>query len=146
MLRRQTPLNRELEKLEAKMLEHPDAIHAKDLPLEHRFAPGVYMREIFMPAGAVILGHEHKTEHFNIVLSGRARVMMGGETQEIVGPCTFVSKPGVRKLLYILEDMRWQTIHPSKQTDVTKLEKKIVRKSKTWLKHEEKMKLLEDKV
>jgi len=26
----------------------------------HRFAPGVYMRQVFMPAGTVVLGHCHK--------------------------------------------------------------------------------------
>lgn len=95
-----------------------------------------------MRAGTFVIGHEHKTEHFNIVLTGRASVMLeDGKVQEIVAPCTFVSHAGVRKVLYIHEDMIWQTVHPTEETDVDKLEAALIVKSVSFLKHE---KLLED--
>jgi hypothetical protein len=51
----------------------------------------------------------------------------------IEAPCTFVSGPGVRKALYIIEDMRWATVHPTKETNIEKLESKLVVKSRGWL-------------
>jgi hypothetical protein len=93
-----------------------------ECPLNHQFAKGIYFREIFMPAGTFVIGHEHKTEHFNVVLSGCAKVLMDGEVVDIIAPCVFVSKPGVRKFLLITEDMRWATIHPTDETDIEKLE------------------------
>ena len=90
-----------------------------------------------MPEGTFIIGHEHKTRHFNVVLTGRAAVMMDGEVREIIAPATFVSEPGVRKILYIREDMRWQTIHPTDETDVEKLEDQLVVKSASFLKYME---------
>lgn len=121
--------NRKIEQAEKALLEFPQL----DCPLTHKFAPGVYLREIFMPAGTIVIGHEHKTAHFNVVLAGRARVMMDGVVEEIVAPCTFVSQPGVRKVLYILEDMRWATVHPTKETRIDKLERKLVKKSLAWV-------------
>ena len=125
-------LRSQIEAVEGACLDLPQI----DCPLVHKFAPGVYLREIFMPRGTFIIGHEHRTEHFNIVLSGRARVMMEGKVHEIMGPCTFVSKPGVRKVLLILEDMRWATVHPTHETDLHALEDELIVKSQTFLEHE----------
>lgn len=117
--------------MEAVLLKVPQA----DCPVTHRFAPGVYAREIFMPAGTVVVGHEHKTEHFNIISKGRASVRIGDAIEEIIAPCTFVSKPGVRKALFIKEDMVWTTIHVTEETDLQKLEDLLIVKSHQWLEH-----------
>jgi hypothetical protein len=124
--------NDSIEKLEGRFLGLPQA----KMPLKHLFAPGVYLREIFMPAGTFVIGHEHRTKHFNIVLTGKAVVMMDGVIQKIEAPCTFISEPGVRKVLYITEDMRWQTVHPTNETCVEKLEEELIVKSDTFLQHQ----------
>jgi len=125
------PYAQKLERLEAGMLRHVQT----EIPLTHRFAPGVYLREVFMPAGTIVLGHEHKTEHFNIIIKGRCTVLMDGQIEEIVAPCTLVSKAGVRKALYIHEDTIWQTVHPTEETDLTKLEEQLIIKSPVFLSH-----------
>jgi quercetin dioxygenase-like cupin family protein len=114
-----------LEAMEAELLKHPQV----EAPLTHHFAPGVYMREVFMPAGCIFIGHEHTTEHFNIVLSGAGKVVIDGQTSRIVAPCVFSSGVGVRKAIIIEEDMRWLTVHPTDETDIEKLEAKLIRKS-----------------
>lgn len=121
-----------LETIEAKMLTLPQV----DVPLRHSFAPGVYMRQVLMPAGSLILGHCHKTEHFNIVLTGKALVLIDGQTYAIEAPYAFKSGVNVRKLLYIVEDMVWATIHPTDETDLGKLEELLIDKSQTYLEHE----------
>ena len=123
--RRPAP-NAAIERLEGRLLSLPQV----PMPLTHRFAPGVYLREIFMPAGTFVIGHEHKTEHFNVVLSGRARVLIDGVVTEIKAPSVFVSKPGVRKVLVIEEDMRWATVHATTETDVHRLEADLIIKSR----------------
>lgn len=120
--------NGKIEELEKHLLP----IDQIECPLTHRFAPGIYLREIFMPAGAFVIGHEHKTEHFNIILKGYARVLVDNEALDIHAPITFVSKPGVRKVLYIYEDMVWQTVHPTDETDLDKLEELLIVKSDSW--------------
>lgn len=125
-------VNARIEAAEARLLECPQV----DMPLTHRFAPGVYFREIFMPAGTLVIGHEHKTEHFNVILSGSALVSMDGQVQRIVAPTVLVSKPGVRKMLLIQEDMRWATIHPTSETNLDALETELIVKSASWLNHQ----------
>ena len=110
----QAALNRGIERVEAMCLGAPQT----EMPLEHKFAPGVYVREIFMPKDTFVIGHEHKTEHFNVVLSGRAKVLVDGKCVQLIeAPAVFISKPGVRKVLRIYEDMRWMTIHPNPEDE-----------------------------
>lgn len=96
-------------------------------PLTHHFAPGVYLREIFMPADTVVIGKIHKTKHFNVLIKGACLIVHeDGRREELRAPLTFVSEAGVQKVLYILEDMIWQTIHPTNETDMEKLAEELV--------------------
>lgn len=98
-----------------------------ECPVVHRFAPGVYLREIHMPADTVVIGKVHKTEHFNILVKGACLIVhQDGTREELRAPMTFVSKAGVQKVLYILEDMIWQTVHVTQETDMEKLAAEIV--------------------
>lgn len=120
-----------IEQVEAKLLTVPQV----ECPLRHMFAPNVYLREVTMPKGSVIIGHEHKTEHFNIVLKGSANVVVDGVSEYIEAPCIFVSKAGVRKVLTILEEMVWATVHPTDKTEMADLEEELIIKSESFLEH-----------
>ena len=127
------PTLEEIERIEGALLNAPQT----DMPIVHRFAPGVYVREIFMPKGTFVIGHRHNTEHFNIVLSGKANVIVGGGVLPLEAGAVFVSPAGVRKILYILEDMRWLTVHPTDETNVQTLEAQLITKSGAYLSHEQ---------
>ena len=106
-----------------------------DMPVKHSFAPGVYMREMSAPAGTLVIGAEHRTEHFNILSKGKLRVKVDGNLMEIKAPYSFVSKAGSMKVAIVLEDMVFVTIHPTTETDVDKLEEMLFVKSekrKAW--------------
>lgn len=104
-------------------------IRENELPLTHTFSDNVYAREIFMPAGMFVIGHVHKTKHLNIVSKGSALLHSDGKLSKITAPFTFESGEGVRKVLYILEDMFWTTIHVTEETDVDVLEETLIDKS-----------------
>jgi len=125
------PTLEKIEAVEARLLDLPQV----NCPLKHQFAPGVYFREVFMPKGTFVIGHEHQTEHFNVVLSGKASVLCDGVVMDIAAPHVFVSQPGVRKILYIKEDMRWATVHPTTETDLDILEPLLIRKSAAFENH-----------
>jgi hypothetical protein len=104
-----------------------------ECPLTHRFAPGVYLREIFMPAGLIVIGKIHKTEHFNLIEQGKVSIIHGdGRTEVLQAPCTFISKPGVQKVLYIHEDCIWRTIHVTEERDLDRLEAQLVEPDESY--------------
>jgi hypothetical protein len=99
-----------------------------DCPVTHHFAPSVYAREIFMPAGAVVVGKIHKHAHLNIISKGKVIVSTEFGKNELVAPCTFVSEAGTKRAVYIVEDCIWTTIHPTEETDLAKIEDHVIAK------------------
>lgn len=132
------PTRKKIEAIEAKVLQ----MEQVPCPLTHIFSPGIYWREIFMPKGAFIIGHEHKTEHINVVLAGKASVLCDGKIMDIEAPMVFTSKAGVRKMLLIIEDMRFATVHATDETDIEKMVDLLAVKSGAFLEHEAAMKQL----
>jgi len=99
-----------MDNLEAAIIQHPEElIHG---PLVHKFTDGMYIREIFMPAGSLWTSKIHKTEHPYVISYGKAAVSIDAEEwYEITAPYTGITKPGTRRVLYILEDCIWTTFH-----------------------------------
>lgn len=107
---------------------------ATDLPATNYSHDGILLREVFMPAGSYVCGHEHKTSHWNIVVSGKAIVSMNGDTYKVKAGDRFVSHPGVRKGLLIIDDMTWITVHhnPTDTLDNNEIEATFVDKSEAY--------------
>ena len=105
-----------------------------DCPVTHKFGPGIYIREVFLPAGAFVIGHHHNKEHLNVMLKGRIKFFGDDDWIEMEAPQTFVSPAG-RKVAYVYEDTIWQNIYATEETDTEKLEEMILTKSMTWEEH-----------
>ena len=88
----------------------------------HRFTPGVYAREMIVPAGLLITGAIHKTEHISIFLQGKLLIPEEYGSREISAPIVEIAKPGVKRCGVVLEDVRWITLHPTEETDIAVLE------------------------
>lgn len=114
----------DLEAVEAHMLNLPQV----ECPVEHIFGPGIYIRQAFMPAGSLVIGHEHKIPSLNMVLTGRLALLEAGVRREIAAPYVFTSEDG-RKIAYVLEDCVFQNIYATEETDLDKLEEMCIEKS-----------------
>jgi hypothetical protein len=100
---------------------------------KHHFGPGLYIKEVTMPAGSVIVGKHHKVEHLCNMMSGRMIIVNpDGSRHELVAPTTFVAKPG-RKVAYIIETVIFQNIYSTDETNIQKLENMFVDNSKNLL-------------
>ena len=93
---------------------------------KHHFGPNIYIKEVTMPAGSVIIGKSHKIEHICNMMSGRMIIVQDdGSKVELVAPMTFIGKPG-RKVAYIIETVVFQNIYSTDETDIEKLESMFV--------------------
>ena len=108
--------------------EDPIVTDSEVIPIRHFFMDGVYVREMTMRAGMVVIGAIHKHLHMCFLLTGRILVANEDETVEHVAPCFIVSTPGVKRVLYAEEDSIWYNTHknPSNTEDIKQLEKEIV--------------------
>jgi len=102
--------NESIDKLEAAMVVNGNLI---DCPLMHRFTPGLYTREIFMPAGSMVTSRIHKTEHQFILLEGVVSVFSDNDGEQLLkAPYVGITLPNTRRVLYVHENARWITAHP----------------------------------
>lgn len=92
-----------------------------DCPVRHYFAPGMYAREITIPAGVVLIGAIHKTENLVILSKGRLRLVTDSEVTEISAPYTTKCMPGAKNAAVALEDSIWTNFFPTDETDLDKL-------------------------
>ena len=98
-----------------------------EMPVRHIFTPGMYAREIFMPAGTLLTSKIHKTEHPYVVSQGIAHVFIEGVGwQRIAAPHTGITKPMTRRVLLIESDCIWTTFHATDKTSVEEIEKEII--------------------
>ena len=111
--------------VEKKLLKFPQ----KKFPLTHRFLDGLYSREIFMPKGSVLTSKTHKVENLTIISKGEC-LEISGEMgyNRLKAPISFISPPGIKRFLIIIEDTIWTTIHsnPTNSKNVEELEQMII--------------------
>lgn len=120
-----------IEQLEVAMLDLPQV----ECPVIHHFGPGIYIREVTLPAGTVAIGHKQKFPHLNILLSGSVAIIDDSNQVKVLkAPLIFTGKPG-RKVGYVLETCTWQNVYSTSETDVDKLENMFLDKSAGWSAH-----------
>ena len=96
-------------------------------PVQHHFAPGAYGREMTLPAGLVVVGKIHKHAHINVISKGRVQVFTEQEgVLELAAPCTFVSSPGTKRVVHVLEETVWTTVHVTDKTDLAEIEREVI--------------------
>lgn len=112
----------------AALEEHLRQYPQQDCPLKHIFTDGVYVREIFIPAGTIVVGKIHRHDHYNFVTRGDVTVVTKDGRQRLRGPVGMVSTKGTKRALIAHTDVVWTTIHanPTNETDLDRLEALII--------------------
>lgn len=100
--------------------------------VKHHFGTGVYGRELFIPAGEIIVSKIHKGKTFNVIAKGRISVIdpeRGFNTYEAL--TTFVSSPMTKRVVIAHEDTIWITSHANENNseDLLEIEEKIIAKN-----------------
>lgn len=119
---------------EAALAQVPGAVvgDSEHFPLTHHFAPGMYLREMRIPAGSLLVGKIHKEEHLVVLLQGALRLYTeAGGMQEVRAPAVLRSPPGAKRAALALEDTKWVTVHanPTDTRDLHELEEHIIASS-----------------
>ena len=118
------PTRAQILDFERLLAEQPGAV--TELPTFHHFAPGVYSRELHIPAGYVLTGKTHRHAHMNFLMAGDITVWIDGAMQRIQAPKAFVSQPGTKRIGYAHSDVIWVTVHPTQETDLAKIEAEVI--------------------
>ena len=117
-----------IEKLENELLNNnnPNIVkgNTKHFPLKHSFSEGVYIREMLMKKGGVVIGKLHKYSHTWFLMQGELTVATDEGTNEYIAPCYVNAPAGAKRVIYAIEDSVFINVHPNPKniTDIQQLE------------------------
>ena len=96
-----------------------------EIPITHKFADQLYIRQMDMKAGQIVVGAIHNHLHVWFLMTGRVLINNNGEKIEHIAPCYTVSEPGSRRVIYAVEDSIFVNVHknPTNTKDIKELEK-----------------------
>lgn len=117
--------------LENKLLSSNDSNVVKgnsdSFPLTHSFSDGVYIREMKMGEGGMVIGKIHNRSHTWFLMQGHLIIATEDGSFEYKAP-TYVNAPaGCKRVIKALEDSVFVNVHPNPDNikDIDKLEKML---------------------
>ena len=129
LVRRQTFRNNIVE-FEVKLNNSELALSQKELheknPVKHSFADGCYIREIFNPAGELLVTKIHKKEHPFFLMKGKMSILTEDGVKHVQAPHHGITKPGTKRIIYTHTDCVFVTVHATDKTDVDEIEKEVI--------------------
>jgi len=111
---------------------HPNGITGKKIealnPLNHSFADGCYIREVFNPKGELLVTKIHKVTHPFFLMKGDMTILMEDGIKRIRAPHYGITPAGTKRIIYCHEDCIFVTVHVTKETDLKKIEEEVIAK------------------
>lgn len=113
-----------LKDLEEELVKLPQIL----IPTIHTFSAGIYVREIHIPAGTIVIGKRHRHSTCNMLMAGELSIYMGPNlpVKHLTAPCIFTSEPGAKKMGYAHTDVIFVNVHPTTSTDLEEIEKEFI--------------------
>ena len=134
--------------MEDKISSMPGAMFGDDVgELKHSFGEGLYIRELTVPKGLLIVTKIHKKIHPFFLLKGDCSILTDEGIIRIKAPFSGITKPGTKRVVYTHEDTVWTTVHATDKTDLLEIEEEIIAKTfdECFPTNEEIIKLMEKK-
>lgn len=116
-----TPALAHILRLQDAMLQQPQV----DLPVEHTFLPGQYIRTLRMPGGSLVVGKRHRHRHA-LIVTGHVTVRTENGMVELQGTHIIDSLPGMKRAIYAHADSVLITTHLTDETDLDKIEAYVI--------------------
>lgn len=97
-------------------------------PLKHTFADGIYVREINVPSGHLVITKTFKQNHATFLMSGEVSILTENGVERISAPKHFITTAGVKRIIYCHTDTVWVTVHGNKEDEqnIDKIESFVI--------------------
>lgn len=116
------PTGAQIRNFESMLRELPQL----DIKTQHTFGPGFYARTIDIPAGAVITGKVHATEHVFILSQGEMLLATEDGRQHVKAPFQCIARAGMKRVGHAVTDCVCTNIHITAETDLGRLEAELI--------------------
>jgi N-acetylglutamate synthase-like GNAT family acetyltransferase len=99
----------------------PDAL------ISHEFVDGIYIRQMDMKTGCMVISAVHKHHHCWFLLTGNITVTTEEGKQDFIAPCRVISPPGIKRVIYANEPSLFINVHknPTNTRDIDEVENNV---------------------
>lgn len=80
---------------------------------------------MFAHAGDVLSGFIHRHQEIIIIVQGRATIYTETGPKVVNAGDVFISPPGVKRIVYMHEDVRWINVFATEETDLDRIEAEL---------------------
>ena len=94
--------------------------------LRHHFFPGVYAKEVHIPAGATLVSHKHTYDHMSVLAVGLVIVTVNGVSEEYCGPAVLNIRAGLNHEVKALTESVWFCVHATEETDENRVDSSLI--------------------
>lgn len=115
--------------LERQMLDSDNPLVIKgnsdSFPLTHSFSDGVYIREMSMLEGGIVIGKIHNRSHTWFLMKGKLKIANEDGVATYSAPTYVNAKSGAKRVIIALEDSVFVNVHPNPDniTNIDELER-----------------------
>ena len=113
-----------------KLKESMRSLPQVQIDTQHHLVNGMYARTGFIPAGTVIAGCTHKTDHISILM-GNALITLDDGAHRLTGYNVLPTKKGMTRAIYAESDCWMTTICKTEFTELADIEDGQVEDSDT---------------
>jgi hypothetical protein len=106
------PVVNPVRELQAALEQHPNQLDI-DALTSHHFCNGLYARELFIPAGAAVVGKTHAQQNFFVLVKGALTMATPEGPVTVRAPYMVVTQPGDKRAVFALEDSICLNFHPN---------------------------------
>jgi len=82
-------------------------------PLTHSFSDGVYIREMSMLKGSIVIGKIHNKSHTWFLMKGKIKVATEDSVVTYSAPTYVNAKAGAKRVIAAIEDSVFVNVHPN---------------------------------
>ena len=115
--------------LERQMLDSENPLVIKgnsdSFPLTHSFSDGVYVREMSMLEGGIVIGKIHNRSHTWFLMKGKLKIANEDGVVTYSAPTYVNANSGAKRVIIALEDSVFVNVHPNLDniTNIDELER-----------------------
>tara|TARA_R110000803_G_C11856913_1_gene306639 strand:+ start:37 stop:648 length:612 start_codon:yes stop_codon:yes gene_type:complete len=98
-------------------------------PTKHSFADGQYIREIYNPAGIILVTKIHSKTHPFFLMKGEMSIITEEGSERIKAPYQGITKAGTKRVIYTHSECVFITVHRTDNLSVTDIENEVIASS-----------------
>lgn len=95
-------------------------------PTKHTFADGQYIREIYNPAGIVLVTKIHNKTHPFFLMKGEMSIITEEGAEKIKAPYQGITKAGTKRVIYTHSECVFITVHRTDCLSIKDVEEEVI--------------------